>query len=337
VRIRAEATKLAIFALVGLLAAAMLYLTLAQTTLGDASTYYADMGNVSGLQQGDVVKIAGVRVGQVDGLDVLDDNVIRVKFQVAKDERLTDRTHVTVRYQNLLGDRYLELAQPSGSGHELPHGAVIPEARTSPALDLDVLLNGFRPLFQGLEAQQVNELATGLIDTLQGRSGTLDSLLTKTASLTNGLADRDKAIGSLLTNLNLVLGSLDEHDTQLRAAVGQLRSLVQGLAKDRDPIGAALGGISSLASVLQGLFSEVRSPLAGTLQGLFQVSSILNRNSARINNTLGLLPGVYNRLDRVASHGSFFNFYLCSVQVLVGAEKNPIKSPTVHSRAARCN
>ncbi|MCW2856548.1 MAG: hypothetical protein JWR52_2163 [Marmoricola sp.] len=336
-RIRAEATKLAIFAVVGLVVAVLLYLTLAQVTLGPSNAYQAVMTDVSGLKTGDIVRVAGVRVGQVDGLDVGAGNQIIVKFHVATDQHLSTATHVVVRYQNLLGDRYLELTQPPDVGTPLAPGSTIPASRTAPALSLDVLLNGFRPLFQGLAPQQINALATGLVDTLQGRGGDITSLLAKTASLTNGLADRDQAIGAVITNLNTVLGSLDAHDTQLRQAVTQARNLVSGLAADRNPIGSALGDISQLAGVLATLFGQVRTPLAATLAGLDAVSSTLNANSTRLNQTLALLPDVYNRLDRVASHGSFFNFYLCSVVVLVGDERNPITSPKVQSPVKRCN
>jgi len=337
VRIRAEATKLAVFAVLGLVVAVLLYLTLAQSTIGPSNSYTAVMTDVSGLEKGDVVRVAGVRVGQVDALSVAGGNEIKVKFHVAKDQHLSNQTHVLVRYENLLGDRYLELAQPPGTGSLLKPGSTIPASRTSPALDLDVLLNGFRPLFQGLAPNQVNELATGIVNTLQGRGGTIQSLLAKTASLTNGLADRDKAIGSLITNLDVVLSSLDAHDVQFSQAITQLRDLVSGLARDRDPIGAALGDISQLTGTLQGLFADVRTPLSATLASLLGVSTTLNRNAARVNKTLGLLPNVYNRLDRVASHGSFFNFYLCSVQVLVGPEKKPISTPRIQSPQKRCN
>lgn len=336
-RIRAEATKLAIFVAIGLAMAVVLYLTLAQQTLGATRGYNAIMTDVSGLKTGDVVKVAGVRVGQVDGLDVLSGNRIRIRFHVADGQRLSDQTHVTVRYLNLLGDRYLELSQPPGVGHALATGATIPASRTTPALNLDVLLNGFRPLFQGLEPQQVNELATGLINTLQGQGGTVDALLARTASFTNGLADRDRAIGSLLTNLDVVLSSLDAHDTQLRSTITQFRNLVSGLAADRDPIGSAVGDISRLAGALSVLFGQAGTPLAATLAALNTLSATVNRNSARVDRTLSLLPGAYNALDRVASHGSFFNFYLCSVQVLVGSETHPIKSPKIQSPVARCN
>ena len=336
-RVRAEAVKLTVFATVGVLVAYLLYLTLAESTLGPSKGYAALMTDVSGLESGDLVRVAGVRVGQVDDLSVAADNVVKVQFHVDDEQQLTDATQVLVRYENLLGDRYLELAQPSSDGARLVEGATIPVARTTPALDLDVLLNGFKPLFQGLSPAQVNELASGLIATLQGRGGTVESLLARTASLTDGLADNDKVIGSLITNLDQVLASLDSRDAQLRQTIGQLRGLVSGLAADRDPISTSVSAISRLAGSLDGLFAEVRAPLSQTVGATDSLARLLNRNSDRIEETLKLLPPTYQRLNRLASHGSFFNFYLCSAQVIVsGPNGTEIKSPVVRSQVKRC-
>jgi len=335
--VRAEAIKLTVFVTVGVLVAYLLYVTLAQSTLGPSRSYAAMMTDVSGLQSGDLVRVAGVRVGQVDGLTVKPGNQVQVEFHVDDDQQLTDRTQVLVRYENLLGDRYLELAQPAASGTPLPDGATIPVGRTTPALDLDVLLNGFKPLFQGLSPSQVNELATGLVATLQGRGGTVESLLARTASLTNGLADDDRAIGSLITNLDTVLGSLDSRDVQLRQSIGQLKTLVAGLAADRDPISTSLSSVSRLSGTLSGLFADIRRPFGETVGAADSLAQLLNRNAKTIDDTLKLLPSTYQRLNRLASHGSFFNFYLCSAQVIVsGPNGAVIKSPVVRSQVARC-
>ena len=337
-RIRAEAFKLTAFVTVGAIFAVLLYLTLGEVTLGPSRSYTAMMTDVSGLQSGDVVRVAGVRVGQVDGLSMESGNQVAVSFHVDEEQRLTDRTEVMVRYENLLGDRYLELAQPPGEGAALDDGALIPVGRTTPALDLDVLLNGFRPLFQGLAPDQVNELATSLIDTLQGRGGTVESLLRQTAELTNGLADHDQAIGSLISNLDVVLAALDSRDVQLRTSIGEMRNLMVGLARDRDPIGTAVSSINRFANALSVVLSDVRAPFRDLLLATRGVSTLLNQNSARLEKTLQTLPGAYARLARIASHGSFFNFYLCSVQVVVGAPNGPdITSPVVRSDVKRCN
>lgn len=337
-KIRAEAIRLAIFAAVGLVMLGLLYLTLGQIRLGPANSYHALMTDVSGLEAGDLVRVAGVRVGQVDSLDVKDGNVVEVTFHVDDSQALTDATEVLVRYENLLGDRYLELQQPPGEGKPLQPGATIPTSRTTPALDLDVLLNGFRPLFRGLEPDQVNELASNLIATLQGRGGTVQSLLTETSSLTNGLADDSKVITSLIDNLDDLLGSLDERDTELRQTIGEFRRLVSGLAEDRDPITASVVSINRMAEQLSSLFADTRGPFHSTVIAVDELARLLNTNTATLTKVLHELPAAYQVLDRVGSHGSFFDFYLCSAQVMIsGPGGQPIKTPVVRSQVERCN
>lgn len=336
--IRAEAIRLAVFGTVGALILVLLYLTLGETRLGPTDDYRVVMADVSGLEAGDVVRVAGVRVGQVDGLSVVDDNRVEVAFHVDREQQLTDATQVLVRYENLLGDRYLELQQAPDRGTPLAVGATIPLDRTTPALDLDVLLNGFRPLFRGLEPAEVNELASNLIATLQGRGGTVESLLAKTGSLTNGLADDSKAITSLIDNLDVLLGSLDSRDAQLRQSIGQFRTLVSGLAKDKDPIAESVTSINRMAAALADLFHDGREPFKETVIAVKDLAKLLNTNTKTLNKVLDSLPGAYQVLDRIGSHGNIFNFYLCSVQVAIsGPNGKQIRTPVVRSQLERCN
>jgi len=338
VNVRGDAIRLTIFGLVGVLTAGLLYLTLGEIRLGPSNSFQVEMDDVSGLESGDVVRVAGVRVGQVDGLDVIGGNKVLVSFHVEDDQELTDKTEVLVRYENLLGDRYLELQQPPGTGSPLEPGTTIPASRATPALDLDVLLNGFRPLFRGLQPDQVNELATNLIATLQGRGGTVQSLLEQTGALTNGLADDSKAITSLIDNLNVLLGSLDSRDTQLRQTIGEFRRLVTGLAEDRDPITTSVVAINQMASQLTGLFTSARGPFKSTVIAVDQLARLLNTNTKTLNKVLDSLPAAYQVLDRIGSHGSFFNFYLCAAQVRIsGPNGQPITTPVVRSQVERCN
>jgi len=338
VNVRGDAIRLTIFGLVGVLTAGLLYLTLGEIRLGPANDFKVEMEDVSGLEAGDIVRVAGVRVGQVNGLEVIAGNKVLVSFHVEDDQELTDKTQVLVRYENLLGDRYLELQQPPATGTPLEPGATIPASRATPALDLDVLLNGFRPLFRGLRPDQVNELATNLIATLQGRGGTVQSLLQQTGALTNGLADDSLAITSLIDNLNVLLGSLDSRDTQLRQTIGEFRRLVTGLAEDRDPITDSVVAINEMASELSGLFASARGPFKSTVIAVDQLARLLNTNTKTLTKVLDSLPAAYQVLDRVGSHGTFFNFYLCAAQVRIsGPDGQPITTPVVRSQVERCN
>jgi phospholipid/cholesterol/gamma-HCH transport system substrate-binding protein len=301
------------------------------------TSYEAVLADSSGLRSGEEVRIAGVQVGRVEKVDLFNLKDVLVRFSVARERVLTMGTRVDVRLKNLTGDHYLELMDGPGPPTRLPPGGRIPISQTAGALDINVLLAGFRPLFTALNPDQVNQLSSELIAVLQGQSGTVQDLIGQVGSLTGTLADRDLLIGSVITNLNGVLGTVDGRDQQLADLVNQLQSLVFGLAKDRDEIGDSLEGINQLANSTADLLDHAGPPLTADIGHLGKLAGLLNHNSDTLDTVLNGLPDTYRKLTHIGSYGSFFNFYLCGVQVAVtGPNGQPTTSPSFTSPAERC-
>ena len=315
-RIGPDLTKLLVFVVVTVAAFGLLATTIANVRWGDKSDYSAVFTDVTGLIEGDDVRIAGVRVGEVTGIEVAGDegeerNQAVVRFRIDRTVVLTEGTTALIRYRNLIGQRFVSLAQEQGGMTELPVGAEIPVERTTPALDLTALFNGFKPLFAALDPADVNQLAFEIIQTLQGEGGTIEHLLASTASLTSTLADRDEVIGRTIDNLNQVLGTVADRSTQLDQLLLQLQRFVSGLAEDREAIGASLTNIADLSESTAGLIEDARPPLKDDIEQLGNLADNLDRNSEVVDQFLTTWPGKIDEITRTASYGSWFNFYLC--------------------------
>src|SRR3984885_5252702 len=211
--LRGTIVGLSIFLTVCLLAAFLLVAIFGQLRFGEGKTYYAEFTNVSNLRVGKLVRIAGVEVGKVKNISINPDATVRVEFTADNSVTLTEGTQVVIRYDNLFGDRYLALEEGAGGLKILSPGQTIPLARTKPALDLDALIGGFRPLFRALNPDQVNALSEQLLQAFQGQGPTIGTFLDQAAAVSNTLADRDQLIGQVVTNLNVVLGSLGGRPT----------------------------------------------------------------------------------------------------------------------------
>src|SRR5262249_2821144 len=148
-------------------------------------------------------------------------------------------TTASIRYLNLIGDRYMELKR-GDSDKKLAAGSTIPVERTEPALDLDALIGGFRPVFRALDPDKVNNIAQSLITVFQGQGGTINDILDQTASLTSALADRDQAIGEVIRNLNTVLDTTVKHQQQFDDTVKNFEALITGLNNRKDPIASSV-------------------------------------------------------------------------------------------------
>ena len=329
--------KLAIFAAVTLLATGLLAQALGSLPYGGGTTYRARFTDVTGLLAGDDVRIAGVRVGQVTRIKVVESKVAEVAFTVGDEVPVAASVRAKVRYRNLVGQRYIALTEGPGDGKRLAKNGLIPLTQTAPALDLTALFNGFRPLFTALDPTEMNKLAYEIIQVLQGEGGTVSGLLQRTASLTTTLANRDAVIGRVITNLNTVLGTLSARDKQLNEIITQLQLFVSGLAGDRKAIGDALVSIGGLTDATASLVRDARPSLRTDIDRLGAVAGDLNRNGASIEGMLGSLPGRYEALTRTASYGSWFNFFVCDFDGRVGVPGVGEVNPTTFSTsAARC-
>lgn len=312
--------KFVAFALVAILLAWVLVNTMLNGVSGDTDSYRAEFADVAGLRVGDDVRVAGVRVGRVQAIDVAEDGA-EVAFQLVAEQPLLASTRIVMRYQNLLGQRYLALVQDADRGARLPAGATVPLARTSPGFDLTGLLNGFRPLFEALRPDDVNALASSLVKVLQGEGGTVESLLAQTGRLTSFLADRDEVFGQVLDNLTPVLTDMAGRGTELQATVQELRALMTGLARDRKSIGASIDGMSQLIGSTSALLEDARVPTVAAVKRFRTVMDLFMANRPDFVRAIGSFGSTLAALGRASSYENAVNIYLCSVIVNVGGAK----------------
>ena len=316
-RTTGDLVRLLVFMLTTALATGVLIITIGNLSFGATKDYGAEFVDATGVQKGDDVRIAGVKIGTVEGVEVLEANRALVRFSVDSETVVDEATHATIRYRNLLGQRYISLTQDGDGGDRLEEGDPIPVARTTPALDLTVLFNGFKPLFEALSPDDINKLSFEVVQVFQGEGGTVESLLSSTASITQTLADRDEVIGELLDNLDYVLDRVADRDQELTELIDSFRNLVGGLNDDREAILSSLDSISELSVETAALVTDIKDPLVKDIKELRKVAGTLDRNRREIDRSLQVLPIKLTKIGRTATYGSWFNFYLCNFKVRV--------------------
>jgi phospholipid/cholesterol/gamma-HCH transport system substrate-binding protein len=317
-KITGTAIKLGIYWLVLLMFTVMIIVVFGHVRFNRTTGYSALFTNASGLRAGQFVRASGVEIGKVSKVTLIDrDSRVLVEFSVDRSLRLDRETTASIRYLNLIGDRYLELER-GASDQQLAPGALIPIERTRPALDLDALIGGFRPLFKTLDPDKVNRIASAIITVFQGQGGTVNDILDQTASLTSTLANHDAAIGEVVTNLNTVLATTVKHQKQFDHTVDNFEKLITGLKNRADPLAAAAAYISSAAGSLADLLGEDRPLLHSTVDYLEGVQQPLINDLSVLDDELVKLPDAYRRIGRTGGiYGDFFNFYLCDLSLKI--------------------
>jgi phospholipid/cholesterol/gamma-HCH transport system substrate-binding protein len=330
--------RLGVFILVCLLGLGALIAVFGQIRFEQKQSFGALFTNASGLEPGNFVRIAGVEVGKVKSLKLQPDTTVLVEFTTDDSVTLTDGTRAVIRYDNLIGGRYLALEEGPGGTTKLKSGGTIPLSNTSPALDLDALIGGFRPLFQALNPDQVNALSGQLIQAFQGQGATIGSVLAHTATVTSTLAERDQLIGQVIDNLNIVLGSFGEQNDQFGRAVDSLSQLVEGLAQRKEDISNSIAYTNAAAGTIADLFVQARPAISKVVHETDRTAAIIVADYDYMDQLLGRLPDDYAALSRLGLYGDYFAFYLCDLILKVnGKGGQPVYIKLATQTTGRCS
>jgi len=334
---RGSLLRYSLFAAVCLVLVVGIIAVFAQWRFEPQKTYKAVFANVSGLKNGNFVRIAGVEVGKVKNISIQPDFTLLVEFGVDDSVVLTEGTRAAIRYDDLIGRRFLALEEGPGEVKRLDPGQTIPLSRTAPALDLEALIGGFRPLFSALNPEQINALTGQLIAAFQGQGATIGSILTETAAFTNTLADRDQLIGQVITNLDTVLGSLGDQSDQFGKAVDSLSQLVAGLEARKQDITNGVAYANAAAGSIADLLAQARPPLKKVVHEADRTAGTVLADRDYVDNVLNTLPDSYQVLDRLALYGDFFSFYFCNVLLKVnGKGGQPVYVKLAGQASGRC-
>ena len=202
---------------------------------GAVSKYTATFSDVSGLFVGDDVRISGVQVGKVDTIRLNGRNA-DVDFTVVKNQPVYSETVAAVRYQNLVGQRYLELAQPEKPGTLLPAGSTIPIGSTIPSFDVAKLFNGFRPIFRTLDPAQFNQLGENLLRLIQGDESGVGPVLRDLDEVSAFATDRQAVFITLIRNLSAISVDLGGKSKQVFDLITTLNGVLIRLTAKAEQI-----------------------------------------------------------------------------------------------------
>lgn len=312
-KFRGALVGLSLFMVVAVTLTWLVYVTLRRDVAGRTVPYAAMFSDVFGLREGDDVRMAGVRVGRVEKIE-LDGDLAKVSFVVQNDQQLLGTTVASVTYQNIVGQRYLGLSLGSlGEPRPLAAGSVIPVERTDPSFDVGTLLNGYEPLFSALNPRDADNLTKGVIQSLQGDDASITALVTQTSQLTDAFAGRDQELGGVITDLNAVVGNLARHNDSLDQVLTQTRDMVATFNARRPELVSSMGSISRVVRQLSTITDDVYPPL----------NELVTRQPGFAAHMVGIepqlafaganLPLLLKGFARLTNEGAYANAYACDL------------------------
>ncbi|RLV56435.1 MCE family protein [Aeromicrobium phragmitis] len=275
--------------------------------IGGGDTYVAEFAEVGSLSDDAEVRVAGVSVGNVDGIE-LDGDKVKVSFTLDKGTELGDQTKAEIRIRTLLGAQYLALV-PDGE-QELEKGATIPVERTVPPYDVVEAFSDLSTTTDELDVEQISMALGTLNDVATAVPEEFQAALQGVSDLSRNLAARDEQINTLLQNIKKVTGVLNARDEELVTLFEDANTLFSAVAARRDSIHQLLVAATDLSTELSALVDETRADLRPALDQLDAVTEMLHQHEASLDEALRVLPGFYNVYANALGTGPWFDVYL---------------------------
>ncbi|RNL61129.1 MCE family protein [Nocardioides marmoriginsengisoli] len=278
--------------------------------IGGGDTYHASFTDSSGLKPNDEVRIAGVRVGKVNSVELVDDHV-RVTFKIKTDSKFGVDTGAEIKVKTLLGSMFLSL-EPSGTG-QLKEGSTIPESRTRSAYDVVDAFSGLAERAQKIDLGQLTQSLNTLAEATANTPEELKSTLKGLSALSANVAARDDQVNSLLVNLRKVSGVLADRNQDVVALMKDGDVLLRAIVARREAVHTLLVSTSRLSTELTALVQQTRADLKPALSNLTGVVNVLRKNQSNLDNSLRLLAPFYRVFANTLGTGPWFDNWISNL------------------------
>ena len=275
--------------------------------IGGGDTYYAAFTESGGLKANDEVRIAGVRVGKVQQVELAGDHV-RVEFTVERGADFGDATAADIRVKTLLGAMYLSL-EPGGTG-QLREGAEIPVSRTTSPYDVVEAFSGLASTSERIDTEQLTSSLDTLSALMENTPEELQGALRGMSALSQNVAARDRQLNELLLNMEKVSRVLADRNGDLVTLMGDGDKLFRALVARREAVHDLLTSTSRLSRELTGLVRETRDDLGPALGHLDSVVDMLRKNQENLDNSLRLMAPFYRVFANTLGTGPWFDTYI---------------------------
>jgi phospholipid/cholesterol/gamma-HCH transport system substrate-binding protein len=272
--------------------------------IGGGDTYYAAFDEAGGLKANDEVRIAGVRVGKVQAVELAGDHV-RVEFMVEDAADFGSETAAEIKVKTLLGAMYLSLV-PAGSG-QMEEGAEIPRDRTSSPYEVVKAFEGLAERSDRIDTDQLADALNTMADLTENTPEEFQTALRGMSALSANIAKRDAELERLLTNMRKVSGVLGDRSGDLVTLMEDGDKLFRALVARRESVHRLLVATSNLSVELTRLVRATRADLKPALDHLDSVVDVLRKNQQNLDNSLRLMAPFYRVFANTLGTGPWFD------------------------------
>ncbi|MGH3319799.1 MAG: MCE family protein [Streptosporangiaceae bacterium] len=284
------------------------------------TVYHAAFHDAAGLAPGDDVRIAGVKVGKVDSVELAGSHVA-VDFRVDSGTYVGDQSDAAIKIATVLGAKYLAL-QPKGE-RQLPAGDKIPLSRTTSPYDVMEALQGLTHTVEGIDTKRLAKAFDTLSSTFRDTPPEVRASLRGLTRLSQTIASRDQKLHELLDHAHAVTQVLADRNQAFTKLLADGNKLLKMVERRRAVIHQLLIHTVRLSQQLVGLVQDNQQQLAPALRRLDDVVHVLLKNQRNLQRSIRLLAPFVREFTDTLGNGRWFDNYIQNLVPLPASVKSP--------------
>jgi virulence factor Mce-like protein len=274
--------------------------------IGGGTVYRAQFTEAAGLKPDDPVRVAGVKIGQVEGLQ-LEDGAVTVEFRV-KNAFVGDRSEAAIKIETVLGAKYVALV-PRGETALDPDDR-IPVERTASPYDVVEAFAGLSSTVDSIDTGQLAASFETLSQTLSGTPDEVRTSLDGLSRLSATIASRDQQLQQLLSATRDVTQVLADRNGEFTQLIVDSNTLLTEVQERRQLIDSILTNTQTLSQQLTGLVQDNTEALTPALAQLSTVTDILARNRQQLGDTVANLAPFVRVFTNTLGNGRWFDSFV---------------------------
>jgi len=284
--------------------------------------------DAAGLRSGDDVKLAGVKVGRVTGIEAdREHGLVKVEWVVNRGVDIGEDAGADIALETLLGSKYIRITNPTAGDElmaDLPRNErVIPyedcgaddlcEQRTTTPVDVFDLTREATERIEATDNAKLNQLIKQLSDITAGKRGTITDLIHGVDQVSSAINERETELSSLLDRADELAANLAEKDQTLVQLIDASRTILDFLVARRTELATALGEGSDAVRSLSVLIDTNRDHLDAVLDDLHPVLASVDANLPDLNRALAVLGPAFFGQSQAGTHGPWLDIYVAAL------------------------
>lgn len=261
----------------------------------------AEFADAAGLGPDNEVRVAGIKVGRVTGVDLGADRVI-VHMDINSGVDIPRDATAEISLKTILGTKFVTI-DARGTGEPLREGGRIPLENTTIPFEIYQIANSAVDLLTDVDGKQLNDAFDALADLTVDPKRSLAGTVEGAADVLDTLADKRDAIDAVIQKGEEVLDSLDRSAPEIQAALSNTNTVLGVLAKRRTTVQKLLVNTELLARQLGTLLKEKRPELDSILNDLHATLKLVDASLAQVEEAVRVLGPSTEAFARIAWNG----------------------------------